>query len=400
MDASARVLVLSEPGGLGAALVQELNEAGATGEIVIPGSDTELTEVLGDRWAAVAVVTRDDVLALRLTLLCARLRPEIPLWVTLFDRTLIHRLREEVPSVNIVSSAELVAREIAEYCCTLADSASRWRRGIRVVDGALRLLVGAGAGLVGTLIVQIVVSIIALREGVLDSIYFSTRAIATVADAPRADSGPAWFKIVSAINIIAALVLLAVFTAALVRRLSRPRLTTIVGPRTAPRRDHVVLIGFGQVGFRLAQTLRDRAVSVIAVERSVDAPYLRLAQKAGIPVVIGRGDDRATLELVGTRQCAVVAAVTSDDLVNVAAGLAAGDVKPGVPLALRLGDGGVAVETESLLHLGRIFDAHHLAAKTLASAICAKAFHPNTRAPNAAAPSRTTPLPRRDDQPA
>ena len=39
-----------------------------------------------------------------------------------------------------------------------------------------------------------------------------------------------------------------------------------------PRRDHVVLIGFGQAGFRLAQTLRERGVAVIAVERSVDAP--------------------------------------------------------------------------------------------------------------------------------
>ena len=129
--------------------MQELDEAGARGEIVIPGSDTELTGVLADHWAAVAVVTRDDVLALRLTLLCAHVRPQTPLWVTLFDRTLIHRLRQEVPSVNIVSSAELVAREIADHCCTLAASAPRWRHGIRVVDGALRLLVGAGAGLVG-----------------------------------------------------------------------------------------------------------------------------------------------------------------------------------------------------------------------------------------------------------
>lgn len=42
MDAPARVLVLSESGGLGAALVQELDEAGARGEIVIPGSDTSV----------------------------------------------------------------------------------------------------------------------------------------------------------------------------------------------------------------------------------------------------------------------------------------------------------------------------------------------------------------------
>jgi hypothetical protein len=401
LDAPPRVLVLSEPGGLGAALVRKLDRAGATGETVAPGSDTELTKVLSEQWAAVAVVTRDDVLALRLTLLCGHVRPEIPLWVTLFDRTLIHRLRQEVPTVNIVSSAELVARELADYCCAMAAAAPRWRHGFRVVDGALRLLVGAGAGLLGTLIVQTVISILALHESVLNGIYFSTRAIATITDAPSADSGPAWFKLVSAVNIAIALVLIAVFTAALVRRLSRPRLTTIFGSRTAPARGHVVLVGFGQVGFRLSQALRDRGVALIAVERSVEAPYVRLAQKAGIPVVIGRGDDRATLELVGARRCALVAAVTSDDLVNVAVGLAAGDVKPGVPLALRLGDGGVALETESLLHLGKVFDAHHLAATTLAEAICAKILHPETRAPGATAQHLPTPsIPPSDGQPA
>ena len=36
---------------------------------------------------------------------------------------------------------------------------------------------------------------------------------------------------------------------------------------------------------------------------------------------------------------------------------------------LRLGDGDVATETDSLLHLGRICDAHRLAAETLAAAI-------------------------------
>jgi hypothetical protein len=381
LDAPPRVLVLSEPGGLGAALVRKLDRTGATGETVIPGSDSDLTEVLSDQWAAVAVVTRDDVLALRLTLLCGHVRPEIPLWVTLFDRTLIHRLGQEVPSVNIVSSAELVARELADHCCAIAPSAPRWRHGFRVVDGALRLLVGAGAGLVGTLIVQTVISIIALHESVLNGIYFSTRAISTVTDAPRADAGPAWFKLLSAVNIVVALVLVAVFTAALVRRLSRPRLTTIVGSRIAPAHGHVVLVGFGQVGFRLSQALRGRGIGLIAVERDIEAPCVRLAQKAGIPVVIGRGDDRATLELVGARRCALVAAVTSDDLVNVAVGLAAGDVKPGVPLALRLGDGGVALETESLLHLGRVFDAHHLAATTLAEAICANILPPRTTRP-------------------
>ena len=155
------------------------------------------------------------------------------------------------------------------------------------------------------------------------------------------------------------------------RRLSRPRLTTLLGPRAAPARHHVLLIGFGQVGFRLAQELQRRGVSILGVERDADAPCVRLARAAGIPVAIGRGDDRETLERLGIRRCAAVAAVTSTDLVNVAVGLAASDLAPGVPLVLRLGDGEVAAETDSLLHLGRICDAHKIAAETLAC--CARA---------------------------
>ena len=44
-------------------------------------------------------------------------------------------------------------------------------------------------------------------------------------------------------------------------------------------------------------------------------------------------------------------------------------MRPGLALVLRLGDGEVASETDSLLHLGRICDAHKLAAETLATSI-------------------------------
>jgi hypothetical protein len=50
-------------------------------------------------------------------------------------------------------------------------------------------------------------------------------------------------------------------------------------------------------------------------------------------------------------------------------GLSASDLVPGIPLVLRLGDGQVAAETDSLLHLGRICDAHALAADTLVQAL-------------------------------
>lgn len=372
-DERGTVLVLGEDDGLSRALLRRLEQSGVPARTALSRSDSETAATLAEgRWSAVAVLTRDDVLALRLTLLSAHLRPDLPLWVTMFDKTITRELQHVVPAVHVISPSELVAADLAEQCLSAMGRTAQPRSGgIRLVDDALRLLVRAGAGLLLALVFEAAIGMIALHENVIDALYYSTRTVATVAGAPGVSSGPAWYKLLSAIDTIAALLLVAVFTAALVRRLSRPRLTTLVGRLAAPARGHVLLVGFGQVGFRLAQELRRRGVRVIGVERDPDAPYVRLARAAGIPVAIGRGDDRATLERLGIRTCAAVAAVTSADLVNVAVGLAASDLAPRTPLVLRLGDGEVAAETDSLLHLGSICDAHKIAAETLTRGLSA-----------------------------
>lgn len=367
------VLVIGEPGGLAAAVLRRLELAGVPAHAAGTPSDSELTSLLGDgRWRAVAIVTRDDVLALRLTLLCAHLQPQLPLWVTMFDRTVMHGLQHDLPDLHIISPSELVARELADACREVAgELGTRRFAGVRVVDDALRLMVYAGVGLAVALVIDALSGAAALHEGLVDAFFYSTRSVATVAGTPGVGHAPLWYKIVSVLDVIAALLLVAVFTAALVRRLSRPRMTTLFGPRAAPARGHVLLIGFGQVGFRLAQVLRESGAPVLAVERDPDAPCVRLARRAGIPVAIGRGDDREILERAGIRRCAAVAAVTSADLVNVEVGLAATDLSPATPLVMRLGDGDVAAETDSLLHLGRICDAHRIAADTLAAGLTA-----------------------------
>jgi TrkA-N domain len=325
--------VLGDAGGLVEALLLRLEQSGIPAESTTPSPDAETSAALArDQWRAVVVVTRDDVLALRLSLLSAHLRPDLPVWTTLFDATIMRELHRAVPGVNALSPSELVAIELAKECVSAgAKPMARSRSGVRLVDDALRLLVVAGIGLLLALMVQAVISMVALHQNLVDALYFSTRSVATVADAPGVASSAGWFKVLSAAITLAALLLVAVFTAALVRRLSRPRLTTLFGARTAPARGHVLLVGFGQVGFRLAQELRRVGIPVLAIERDPEAPCVRLARSAGIPVAIGRGDDRATLEVLGIRRCAVVAAVTSTDLVNVEVGLAANYLSPGVP---------------------------------------------------------------------
>src|ERR1035438_9999372 len=112
MDDGQAVLVLGEMGGLSVALMQRLEHSGVAAEPAMSLSDSETSAILTEgRWGAVAVVTRDDVLALRLTLLSAHLRPDLPLWVTMFDRTITRELQHVVPAVHVISPAELVATD-------------------------------------------------------------------------------------------------------------------------------------------------------------------------------------------------------------------------------------------------------------------------------------------------
>src|SRR5579875_4061621 len=113
----ARVLILGDAGGFGEALARRLTQLGAEAATAFGATDSALTARLSEpEWTAVVVLTHDDALALRLTLLSAQIRPDLPLWVSLFDRTIVHQLHEIAPAVNVVATADMVARELADHC--------------------------------------------------------------------------------------------------------------------------------------------------------------------------------------------------------------------------------------------------------------------------------------------
>ena len=368
------VLIVGDPGSVASALVEPLSQLGLTSKQLADPTDGELIEELRAGVGAVAVVTRDDALALRLTLLAAHVGPDVPLLTTLFDQTVAEQLRLAVPDVLVVSPSEIVAPMLAEACMAGSRSRGRGRpgrpsRGRALVDGPLRLLVLSGSGLLVVLLGEILLSGLVLHERWTEAVYSSAGLLATVATSPRIEHAPGWYKLVSAAGILVSLGLVAVFTAALVRRLSRVRLTTLFGSRAAPRSDHVLVVGLGQIGLRLAMALRTLGVKVLVVELEESVAGIRLAHEAGLPVVIASGTQVFTLLRLGIRRASAIAAVTSDDLVNVEIGLAARAANPDIAVVLRLGDGEVATETESLLHLGQIFDAHRIAAEALADSL-------------------------------
>ncbi len=168
------------------------------------------------------------------------------------------------------------------------------------------------------------------------------------------------------------LVLEATATAGLINRLMSPRLVAIVGRRTLPRRGHVIVVGLGQVGVRLCLMLRQRGIPVVGLERAAEVPNIRIARTLGIPVMVGDGAERRLLLRLGADRALALAAVTSDDHVNVEISVAATAISEHLRVVLRAGDDDAVTETRALFHIGVVRDVNRLAAEHFADLALAK----------------------------
>ena len=181
------------------------------------------------------------------------------------------------------------------------------------------------------------------------------------------DDGPSWFKLFVSAAILVELGFAAIFTAGLVNRLLDRRLTGILGRRAVPRRDHVVVVGLGQVGLSLCLQLRACDVPVVGVEREGETENVNRGQELGLPVVVGSEANPVLLRGLSLTRAQALAAVTANDLTNVRVAMATRAVEEDLQLVLRAGDGAVAQETESLFRIGMVRDVHRLAAAYLAA---------------------------------
>jgi hypothetical protein len=167
---------------------------------------------------------------------------------------------------------------------------------------------------------------------------------------------------------LAALGFTALFTAGVVNRLLDQRLTAIAGRRAIPRRDHVVVVGLGQVGLRLSVLLRELGVPVLAVESDPENHHIKRAKDYGIPIVLGRGGSRFLLRRLCLGRARSLAAVTSDEIENISVAVAAHAMRHDLRTLLRAGRGDVVNETSSLFKIGLVRDVYRIGGTLLAAA--------------------------------
>ncbi|HEV2724537.1 MAG TPA: NAD-binding protein [Thermoleophilaceae bacterium] len=393
------VLVIGE-GDLTEETVRALEAEGARVSRLGQPEESDVREALkGGDVDSVAVVAGEDPLVLRMALMVRAVSDEVPLLLTIFDPTMAAEMADQLPNTHVTSMADIVAPSLAGPCIEERFTAVSFdgdhpvglvedgdgvreepiqKRRPRQAEALLRalftpydksagLLLFGAIGLVAVFLVEAVTAVFVLDQDLISAIYGSAKTLVTVDPNPDVAKGPGWYKLFTSATMIVALVFAAGFTAGLVNRVIDRRLTGLVGRRAGPRRDHVVVVGLGQVGLRLCLVLRACRVPVLAVERDEDGELLGLAKTLGLPVLVGRGSDPELMARVSLPKARAVAAVTADDLENIAVAMAARSAHREVRVVLRVGDGEVANETRSLLPLGLVRDVHRIAGALLAA---------------------------------
>lgn len=149
-------------------------------------------------------------------------------------------------------------------------------------------------------------------------------------------------KIVQALVALASIAFVPVVTAAVVEAVVHARLSAAQGRLRRPIRDHVVVIGLGDVGTRVARQLHALGVPLVAVDRNAQARGVAMARSLGIPFVLGDASREETLHEASVQTCRALVCLSTDDVTNLEAALYAQGLKGDLRVVLRLFDGDFA----------------------------------------------------------
>ena len=165
------------------------------------------------------------------------------------------------------------------------------------------------------------------RISLLDAAYFTVETVTTVGYGDYSFRGePAWLVVFAICLMMAGALFVAVFFALVTNMLVSRRIEESLGrQKITALRGHVLVIGLGTVGLRVARQLHDAGRDVVVVEKNEHNRHLGQVRTLGLPVVIADATLPEVLASLRLASASAVAVMTSDDLANLETGLAVRD---------------------------------------------------------------------------
>ncbi|SOB80918.1 NAD-binding protein [Streptomyces sp. 1331.2] len=181
-------------------------------------------------------------------------------------------------------------------------------------------------------------------------------------------TGGLWQRVAQVVITICGITFAPVATAIAVEVLGSGRRGQPRNPG-AGTRDHVIVVGLGNVGTRVATQLHDLGVPVVCMERDPQARGIAAVRALGIPVVMGDGPFEQQLRRARLKHSRALVAVSGDDATNLEAALEARHGNPEVRVVVRLFDDNFAGHFYKTLDNAASRSVSYLAAPAFAAAL-------------------------------
>jgi Trk K+ transport system NAD-binding subunit len=302
-----------------------------------PAWENELAAEDFSRICSVILAADNDSSNVDACLLIRRYSAEVPVIVRVSDQTLVRFLRMSVPHVEPYSMGSVAAPVAAETALHLLAQPRHTAPADRAppAHGVLRTAVAwlLGLSLAAQLVVAVVVASALGLHGLPAIGALLAAGMGAAVGSVKWTAAAGWplvaLGLLDRVALVAAVALVADTLMA-----TRYRQFLPVAP--VRLRDHVVILGAGNVGARAAELLHQRRVRVVVIERDGNDRNVQRLRSLGIDVVVGDATVDDTLELAGAWRAGALLALTSSDAVNLHVGLQLSDPKVGVPTMVRL----------------------------------------------------------------
>lgn len=132
--------------------------------------------------------------------------------------------------------------------------------------------------------------------------------------------------------------------------------------------NHVVIVGMGHLGFRVARALHEIGENFVIIEQNPEATLISHAHDWKVPVLNGDSLKQDVLKQAGVERAKTIVICTSDDTMNLQIAIHARAVNPDIRTIIRLFDDEFAREVRNAFGITAAYSASALAAPAFAAA--------------------------------
>lgn len=102
--------------------------------------------------------------------------------------------------------------------------------------------------------------------------------------------------------------------------------------------NHIILVGLGHLGFRVAEELAKMEQDIVIIESNPNADLINSVKAMGIPVIQDDATREPALESAGARRARAIILCTQNDSLNLKVALKARNLKPDIQVIIRIFD--------------------------------------------------------------